>query len=102
MTKDELEQLRRRVEAKRRAQEAIDLQNELYGRNEPIDPDAVYVSVKEMVLESGRSIATIQNDIKQGFLKARLVSCGHGRRYVIHPEDAKKYIDAQKIPMTRG
>ncbi len=99
----DLEELRDRVERKRKAAERVKLLDELYGRSEGIDKTAVYITVRELAekLDCGRHI--IHNAIRTGYLTARKSSNAFYRRYpnghirgqrarwYIHPDDAMSW-----------
>lgn len=87
----DIEEIRRRVELKRQAQEKEQLRRELYGQDKPADPDAVYLSSKEAAKDLGISVYALQYQIKTGRLKARKASRRRGCIWAIHPDDFKEF-----------
>ncbi len=96
----DLEELRARVERKRKAEERVRLLDELYGRSEGIDRTAVYLTVRELSEKLDCAKHIIHNAIRTGYLTARKSSNAFYRRYpdghirgqrarwYIHPDDA--------------
>jgi len=86
----DLDELRSRVERKRRGQEKEALLKELRGQDSVIDPSVIYLSSKEIVKSTGFSRETVSNWIASGLLKARRAK-RPGRRgnppWVVHPSD---------------
>lgn len=99
MDAEELEDLRKRVARRQRAEEAAELKRELAGQNRDIDTSVIWVPLKEIAKTIGVSRVAIQKDINKGALlavKAPNISKNgtfHGVRWLVHPDDAKAYID---------
>lgn len=87
----DIEDLRRRVENKRRKQEAQELLRELRGQNEPVDPGVIYLTKKDVAKNLGVCIETVQNYISNGLLKARKAPVGRTSAWVIHPKDWEEF-----------
>jgi hypothetical protein len=93
MTYD-LEELRARVERKRRAAEHEALMKELRGQTEVTDPDVIYLTAKEVAKKLGVKRNAVLYWIKCGRLKARKGQTrmkGGKLSWVVHPEDLKKF-----------
>jgi hypothetical protein len=99
----ELDEIRARVERKRKAKERIELLDELYGRTDEIDPDAVYLTVRELSEKINCGKHVVLNAISVGNLRARKSGNarfhlnqqgfrgGYRARWYIHPDDAKRW-----------
>jgi len=67
-----------------------------------LDTDIVYSTVKSLSMDSKRSKATVLRDIMKGKIEATYAAIDSGSAtgktgaYVIHPDEAKKYIDLHK------
>ena len=75
------------------------MKDELNGKNIPIDPDAIYITIKELCKKIGVDKSTIAKHIRDGKLKGRKTSMP-GRRgdiWVVHPDDAEKYVKEWNI-----
>ncbi len=86
----ELDDLRRAVARKRAAQEARELKDELHGTNEPVDPDVLYLTLKEAASELGLTAHSLRSAIREGRLKARMAKA-RGWMWVVHPKDFEAF-----------
>ena len=97
---EDIEDLRRRVALRRQAAERNALKSELYGRDKPIDDNAVYLSIHSVADLVGLCTKTILKDIANGTLQAAKVFGGRRiKRWAIHPDDAKSYLELRKQPV---
>ncbi|MES0444943.1 MAG: helix-turn-helix domain-containing protein [Desulfobacterales bacterium] len=62
-----------------------------------IDPDVIYMTVKELAKIVGFSVNVVQKDIRDGKLKAIMKAYARTTRYYIHPNDSDSYIK-EKAP----
>lgn len=90
---DALESAKRRVEAKRRQREYNKLKDELESGDRPFDPDAVYLTVRDVAERYKVPTRLIQRLIRERRLNAmkariRTPSGKWARAWVVHPKDA--------------
>jgi len=94
----DIEELRRRVEAKRQQREITELKRELYGQNNEIDPDVIYLSTEEVAKKIGITRRSVTYAINVGYMPR---SIRIGKRWYIHPDDANQFIQQRRLHDSR-
>lgn len=90
MNEEQLEELRERVERKRRKALTAELELELAGRHNVVDPSVLYIGTRECAKELGVSVSSIHNAIHAGECPLSIKSHaaqGTGSYWAIHPKD---------------
>jgi excisionase family DNA binding protein len=92
MNEEQLQELRERVERRKRAAEVSALKNELRGLNNVVDPAVVYLTTAEAAAALDVSKVTLLTLIMNGELPRSMKVRGATRapRWAIHPEDVEK------------
>lgn len=84
MNDEQLQELRERVERRRRAAEVVDLKRELRGLNNEVDNAMIYLSVKEASEVLGVCESSIAYAIRDGWCP-RAIRARHN--WALHPSD---------------
>lgn len=90
----DIEELRKRVEAKRKAQEVLELKRELRGQNNEIDPNVIYVTTDSISKQTGVHISDIRRYVKNGEFPLAIKV---GKRWFIHPDDAARFVGLHQM-----
>ena len=100
-TKDvDIDDLRSRVLRLRKQREAQELRDELYGRHQDVDLDAVYMTTAEVAALADVFPRVVTHAIRIGELKAVKTRAdtyrGISSRWAIHPDDGADWAEKVK------
>jgi hypothetical protein len=102
MTEEELEDLREKVARKQRAEEGEVLKKILQGTDEPIDPNAIYLTVNDIALRAGVCVDTVRKALRSGWIKSRMAYGHKDKGYRVLEKDAELYIKLKVAERMEG